>query len=189
VTVVAAEAAADAAPAATAGGASRAARPRAARTRSPQWRPLPPPRPAPARSRAQTRNLARKIPTSPASRPNYQPIILAEFAAAVLLTAGTPFATKKGQPGLSPYEGKDITKLAAITVLYFILALISTGGRGPARLSAWFGGLILLTVGLAEAVNVAKDLDLFGIGGSPGADTGPEATGTTQTGNTIAGRG
>jgi len=106
--------------------------------------------------------VRRRAPTTPVHRGNYQPVILAEFVAAVLLVAASPVATRKEKTGISPYEGQDMVKLAAITVLYLILALVSTGGREAGRFAAWFGGLILLTVGLAEGANLAKELDLFG---------------------------
>lgn len=103
-------------------------------------------------------NLTRKAP----SDTPYQNVILAEFIGAVLLVAATPMA-KKGQPGLSPYEATDLLQLVAITVLYLILALLSSTGSTPARFSAWFGGLILLAVGLGEAARLAKLLDVFGL--------------------------
>jgi hypothetical protein len=104
------------------------------------------------------------LPTQRSTRTNYQPVILAEFVAAILLTSLTPIAAKKGEPGLSPYEGKDMVKLGALTVLYLILALLSTGGRGPGKVAAWSGGLILLVVGINEAANIAATLDIFGGG-------------------------
>jgi hypothetical protein len=91
---------------------------------------------------------------------NYQPVVLAEFIAAVLLVAATPFATKKHPTNVSPYVGSDMIKLSAITVVYLILALISSGSHGAARFSAWFGALVLLTVGLGEAANIASELGL-----------------------------
>jgi len=105
-------------------------------------------------------------PAAKVTRTNYQPVILAEFIAAVLLVSATPFAKKQGQAGLSPYAGQDMLQLAALTVFYLILALMSVGGRGPGRLAAWFGGLVLLTVGLGEAATLARTLDVFGAGGS-----------------------
>jgi hypothetical protein len=112
-------------------------------------------------------------PTAKVQRSNYQPIILMEFIGCILLTAVTPVATKKDEPGLSPYAGADMVKLAAITVLYFILAAISVGGRGPGRLAAWFGGLILIVDGMYEASNIAKDLQLLSGGlAGPAASSG-----------------
>jgi len=132
-------------------------------------------------SLAQVKRSEQKVSTG-----NYQPVILVEYVSCILLTALTPFASKK-DPGLSPYAGKDMVKLAAITFLFFILALISATGRGPARVAAWVGGLILITDGLAEVANLAKDVAVF-TGGSPAAPAAPVATapvlvtGVTSTG-------
>jgi hypothetical protein len=90
-----------------------------------------------------------------------------EFVAAILLTAMTPVATKKDSQGLSPYAGSDIVKLSAITLVYLILAMVSAGGRSWGRVAAWLGGLILLTDGLYEASNIARDLQVFSGGGEP----------------------
>ena len=94
-------------------------------------------------------------------------MILVEFVAAILLTAMTPVATKKDQQGLSPYAGSDIVKLGAITLVYLILAMISVGGQQAGRVAAWLGGLVLLTDGLYEASNIARDLQVFTGGGEP----------------------
>jgi len=109
---------------------------------------------------------------APKSKGNYQPVILAEFVAAVLLVAATPFA-KKNSPGVSPYAGKDMLQLVAITLVYFILALVSGTGPKAARLSAWFGLLVLLTVGLAEAVRLAKLLNVLGLESSEAVSAVP----------------
>lgn len=120
-------------------------------------------------------------------RGNYQAVILAEFVAAVVLVALSPVASKKNPDGLSPYAGRDMVKLGAITGTYFALALVSVGGQTPGRFAAWFGGLILLAVGLGEAANLASIIDLGGGGGQgQAAAAGPD--GTTQQGSTIAGR-
>src|SRR5215469_8876672 len=131
------------------------------------------------------RQAARKVPKSSG---NYQPAILAEFVAAVLLVAATPFA-KKDSPGLSPYAGSDMLQLVAITLTYFILALLSGVSPKAARLSAWFGLLILLTVGLVEATRLAQLLNVFGLSSpeqaakTPGPpDPGPGGIVPTPTG-------
>jgi hypothetical protein len=84
-----------------------------------------------------------------------------EFIAAVTLTALTPVATKANPDGLSPYAGKDLVKLAAITVTYLILAGISSVNRGAGRVAMWIGLLILLADGLFEASNIVSDINLF----------------------------
>jgi len=114
---------------------------------------------------------------------NYQAIILAEFTAAELLVAATPIAARKNQPGLSPYVPRDLTKLLAIGVVYLILELLAVGGRGPGRLGAWFGGLVLLAVGLNEASSLAKVFGvLSGGAGAPAAGEGSSAAGEGSAG-------
>jgi hypothetical protein len=117
-----------------------------------------------------------------------------EYVAAVLLTAATPIATKQGQPGASPYLAKDMMKLAALTLLYLMLAMLSVGGRGSGRFAAWFGGLILIVDGMYEANNIVKDLGLLsgqaaasgaGAAASPLATTGTEPVTFTEP-NTVA---
>jgi len=129
---------------------------------------------APASSKA-------SAPTQTIGRSNYQPIILMEYVGCLVLTAATPIATKKSATGLSPYAGADMVKLASITVLYFILAAISVGGRGPGRMAAWFGGLILIVDGMLEANNIAKVFGLFtgGLASAATAGTGSAPAGST----------
>lgn len=93
---------------------------------------------------------------------NYQSIILVEFVLAELLVAMTPIATRQNQPGLSPYIPRDMTKLLAIGLFYFLAELAATTGRTAGRAGAWLGLLVLLTVGVNEAANVAKILNIFG---------------------------
>lgn len=85
----------------------------------------------------------------------YQGIILAEFVVAVLVVALAPIARGKAaqdsSPGPSPYGPDDIKQLAGIGAVYFVLALLSSGKHG--RLSAWFGGLVLVAIGLAETTS------------------------------------
>jgi hypothetical protein len=145
------------------------------------------PRPAPKRSGPSAGQAVR------ASRQfkggefrEYQGIILAEFILAELLVSATPIATRQNMPGLSPYIPRDMTKMLAIGLVYFLLELGAVGGHTMGRFGAWFGGLILLTVGLNEAANITKDLDLFA-GFNP-KSTSKQATGTTQApGTTTAG--
>jgi hypothetical protein len=85
-----------------------------------------------------------------------------EFVLAELLVAGTPIVSRQNQQGLSPYIPRDMTKLLSIGLLYFLLELMSVANAKWGRIAAWFGGLILLTVGLGEAASVAKVLDFFG---------------------------
>jgi len=183
VTVMAAEAATGVGSTVAEGGSARAA---AARGGTAHPRPGPPGPAGPSgrqqrqpRQQQQRRSqpVTSKIPRKKISRTNYQPVILMEFVAAILLTAMTPIATRKDSQGLSPYAGADIVKLSAITLVYLLLAMVSVGGRGAGRMAAWLGGLILLTDGLYEASNIAKDLQIFGGGGKAKPKAGPGAGG------------
>lgn len=115
----------------------------------------------------------RRAPTTPSSGTNYQPAILAEFVAAIILVSVTPFATSKNPEGLSPYAGSDIVKLLALTMVYLILALISSTGRSASKFAALFGLLVLLTVGLNEAANLVAAFDLLA-GIVPGSGSGDQ---------------
>lgn len=102
-----------------------------------------------ARSTARTVGQAR-IPTGDRA---YQPVLLAEFLAAVVIVALLPIAAggsdnakAKGTP--SPYDTGDLEQLVAIGGLYFILALASSGNSG--RVSAWLGGLVLLGLAMKK---------------------------------------
>lgn len=103
--------------------------------------------------------------SSPAPYHNYQAIILAEFVGAELLVAASPMATRNRGAGLSPYVPKDLVQLVAIGVVYLVLELIASAGNTAGRFCAWLGGLILLTVGLSEAANIAQ-IFAFITGGS-----------------------
>lgn len=107
--------------------------------------------------------------------------MLAEFVAAIVLTAMTPFAAKgKPRSGLSPYQGQDMLQLMAIVAVYLILALVTMTSDSAARVAAWFGALVLLTVGLGEAARLAGLAKLLGSGTAPGiAPAAPHGKGTT----------
>lgn len=151
-------------------GARQTVRPRRA---SPRPRSRPDPAGPTAQGGSQRRGGNRSRPSGNGpDLTNYQAVILGEFVAAVLLVAATPFA-KKDSPGVSPYAGSDLLQLVAITLVYFLLALISGANRGAGRFSAWFGALILLTVGLGEAARLAKLLNVFGLQSPPPQDLAP----------------
>lgn len=108
----------------------------------------------------------------------YQGIILAEFLVAALLISVTPLATggspaAKAKGGPSPYDTEDLKQLVAVGAVYFILALVSSGRHG--RFAAWFGGLILLAIGMSKAgqsqltavFKAASGGESLGSGGTP----------------------
>jgi hypothetical protein len=167
-------------------GAAAAGRRRAPRADAGQRREGTPPRGGPQQER-QLRTHAQRAGRGalkarlPGSH-SYQPVILAEFIVAVLIVAtgpiakgGTPEAQTKGSP--SPYSTNTLKQLIAIGGVYFVLALLAASKRAG-RLSAWFGGLVLVALGLAELA--AGDLSaVFGIfGPSSTAAAGTPAAGT-----------
>ena len=110
---------------------------------------------------------------------NYQPVILAEFLVAIIVVAlapiakgGTDTAKAKGSP--SPYDTNTLKQILMIGVVYFILALLSSG-RQLGRASAWFGALVLLAVGVQQTVNggFAAVLRMFGFNIGSGLGTFP----------------
>ena len=113
----------------------------------------------------------------------YQPVILAEFLLAVLVITispvargGSPEAQAKGSP--SPYSVGDVKQLTAVGFVYFLLALLS-GSKRYGRATAWFGGLVLLAVGLNQFI-VGGITAIFSLWGPPQALTTPEL-GTPET--------
>lgn len=121
------------------------------RTRTrPQAQPRPRPQQQPAQPRPRDTTVNVRAPAPVSFGRNYQGVIMAEFLAAVVIIVavpvaegGSPAAKMKGS--ISPYDTGDLRQLVAAGLVYFVLALFSSGNSG--RLSAWFGGLVL--VGLA----------------------------------------
>jgi hypothetical protein len=114
---------------------------------------------------------------------NYQAIIAAEFAAAIILVALTPIASRKASAGasgkLSPYVPGDLIQLVAIGIVYLILEGLAAGPRGAARFAAWFGFLILVGVGLFEATRLADFFKMISGGAfNPVKLTGAQAPAT-----------
>jgi hypothetical protein len=107
---------------------------------------------APARYAGQARQVGRDARVTPGNR-GYQPVILAEFLAAVVIVTLTPIATggspaAQAKTSLSPYDTGDLRQLVAVGAVYFVLALISSGNSG--RLAAWLGGLMLIGLAMSK---------------------------------------
>lgn len=110
---------------------------------------------------------------------NYQPVILAEFLAAVLVLALAPVAkggtdTAKAKGSASPYDTNSLKQLLMVGVIYFILALLSSG-KNLGRVSAWFGGLVLVGIGVQQTTSggFAAVLAMFGLNVGSGLGTYP----------------
>jgi hypothetical protein len=116
---------------------------------------------------------------------SYQPVILAEFVIAIVIVSvsplakgGTTEAQAKNSP--SPYSVNTLKQLVAIGGVYFVLALLASSRRAG-RYAAWFGGLVLIALGLAETIT--GDLTaVFKVFGPSATSTAPtEATTTPGT--------
>jgi hypothetical protein len=134
----------------------------------------------PQRGRRAGRGLARA--RVPGNR-NYQPVILAEFLLAVLVVALAPIAkggtdTAKTKGGGSPYDTNSLKQILVIGVVYFLLALASSGKR-LGRFSAWFGGLVLVAIGVQQTVDggFAAVIKMFLPGSGEGLGTFPAGGG------------
>ena len=107
------------------------------------------------RSAARAADRAR-LPTGDRA---YQGAILAEFVIAVIVVSTGPLVNppQDGKGGPSPYRVNHMRQLVGIGIVYFILALLSSGRHG--RVAAWFGGLVLLGLGFTQLAN--GDLTAF----------------------------
>jgi hypothetical protein len=106
----------------------------------------------------------------------YQPVILAEFLAAVVIVALVPVAsggsdTAKAKNSPSPYDVGDLRQLVAVGGVYFVLALISSGNSG--RLAAWLGGLVLITLAMSKLAHGQLSA-VFSAASSPPPDQGKQ---------------
>ncbi len=95
----------------------------------------------------------------------YRRIILAEFAACVLLVGASPFLKPRSKDQTAAEVAAQLTlaqpmaRLTAVCITFFILALLSNGPRSG-RIAAAFGGLV--TVGtLVNATDVATGLTMM----------------------------
>ena len=124
---------------------------------------------------------------------SYQPVILAEFLVAVVVVAVGPIAKggsaesqAKGSP--SPYSTNTLKQLIAIGGVYFVLAILASSRRAG-RYSAWFGGLVLIALGLGEVSsgNLQSFFKVFGPGApADAAPAGLQDSGAAATGSTAA---
>jgi hypothetical protein len=78
--------------------------------------------------------------------PHTRKIIVAEFAVCIVIAALSPLTDKrKDEPA-----GAFMRRMTAIMGLFFILALMSVGGRGMARFAAGLGGLVTVALAVSE---------------------------------------
>lgn len=137
------------------------------------------------------KNVADTVaPTSSARR-----VLLAEFAACMVILAFSPLT------GSMPSAGAFMKRASATMGLFFLLGLLATAGRGASRAAAAFGGLITLVllisdrsifVALAKKLGkgVGESADDVGLDAQDLADAGEQVGETvTDIGEQISGTG
>jgi len=124
--------------------------------------------------KAHTSKRAAKAAKRAALGPARQ-LLTAEFVICVAILAFSPLTDKHKSEGPQAF----LRRGAAICALFFILGLISSGGRGATKVAAGFGGLVTLTLlvssrdvfaVLAKKFNSTKE----GPAGPDGSDAGTE---------------
>lgn len=92
-------------------------------------------------AKAHTSKRAAKAAKRAALGPARQ-LLTAEFVLCVAILALSPLTDKHKSEGPQAF----LRRGAAICALFFILGLISSGGRGATKVAAGFGGLVTLTL-------------------------------------------
>lgn len=84
-------------------------------------------------------------------------IIIAEFAVCIVIAALSPLTDRsRDEPA-----GAWMKRMTAIMGLFFILALLSAGGRGMARAAAGFGGIVTVVLAVSERDLFVKIAQIF----------------------------
>lgn len=116
--------------------------------------------------RAADKATRRALPDSPSRR-----VLVAEFTASMAIVAMSPITDRHK----TDTPGALMKRLSAVMAVYFVLALIATGGRGASRAASAFGGLILLVLATSNRdifVVLAKKIGT-GAGENPAGGPGP----------------
>lgn len=99
---------------------------------------------------------AYKVATS--ASPGARRIIVAEFLLCMVVAALSPLTDEKKTEGATAH----MKRLTAIMGLFFIIGLVSTGGRGAAKFAAGFGGLVTVALVVSNRNLFMKIGDLMG---------------------------
>lgn len=102
--------------------------------------------------------------------PRARQALVAEFAVCMVVAGLSPLTDAKRNE--SP--GSYMRRMTAIMGVFFILALVSTAGRGAARAAAGFGGLVAVGLLVSERNLFVKLAAAFG----PNTSDAPAPTGT-----------
>lgn len=111
-------------------------------------------------------------------RTTWHRVVLAEFAATVLIVGASPILTvRNASQGAAAGEAVSLAgplvRLTAVCLLFFVLALMA-GGRKAGKVAAAFGALVLL----GALLNATDELTLLGK-----ALTAPSSAGSPSPGS------
>lgn len=99
-------------------------------------------------------------------------LLVAEFVLCLVILALSPLTDKHKSEGPTAF----LRRGSAVCALFFILALISSGGRGATKVAAAFGGLVTLTL-LVSSRDVFAVLAAKFASTSDGSPAGPTDVG------------
>lgn len=102
-------------------------------------------------------------------------LVLAEFITCMAIAGAAPLAQK--DQDATP--GRLMKQLAAIMVLFFLLGLLTSAGRGAAKVAAAFGGVVTLTLVVSQRDLLVTIAQIFNrnVSAQP-TSQGPANTGT-----------
>lgn len=106
-------------------------------------------------------------------------IVAAEYAACVVLIGAAPILTRAPDSAGHVYKANEFVRLSAVSLLFFILALLSAGPR-TGRIAAAFGALVTLGVVFNARGAIAAVGQIFTAAKSAGGAVTTAAAGTTS---------
>jgi hypothetical protein len=92
------------------------------------------------------------------SSPGARRIIVIEFLLCMVVSALSPLTDRKKDEGPTTH----MKRMTAVMGLFFILGLLSAGGRGAAKFAAGFGGLVTVAVAISNRDLFMRIGDIFG---------------------------
>jgi hypothetical protein len=108
---------------------------------------------------------------------------MAEFLLCLAVLAFTPLGQKhKDEPA-----GAFMKRSTALLAVFFLLGLVSAGGRGAAKAAAGFGGLVTLGLLITNRDVVVKLGERVGATDDTPPDTGPPGEGEDTTPDELGG--
>lgn len=112
------------------------------------------------------------LPDSSLPAESWHRWIMAEFVLAVILVGASPFVKPGGVAGKdTPSLAGPLVRLTAVSLIYFILALIAQGPRSG-KIAAAFGGLVLLGTAFNSLPLFTTVTAVFTPKGKPGDQSG-----------------